>query len=155
MNKRYEANSIVAITVKTGKFNRRVSFMPLSNGKSYYETESKALQKAIEGHSFFKSRMIIETPLAKGSVRNPKSTSVPEEGENAPALETEGENTPALETNDENDENTAKLKQIVVAGQSDAVDYLTEKFGISRSKLRSQKAIADAGKEHGVEFMYS
>ena len=145
MEKRYEANSIVAITVKTGKFNRRVSFMPLSNGKSYYETESKALQKAIEGHSFFKSRMIIETPLAKGSVQNPKSTSVPEEGENAPALE----------TNDENDENAVKLKQIVVAGQSDAVDYLTEKFGISRSKLRSQKAIADAGKEHGVEFMYS
>lgn len=142
MNKRYEANSIVAITVKTGKFNRRVSFMPLSNGKSYYETESKALQKAIEEHSFFKSRMIIETPLAEGSVQNPKSASVPEEGENAPALET-------------NDENAAELTQIVVAGQSDAVDYLTEKFGISRSKLRSQKAIADAGKEHGVEFVYS
>lgn len=142
MNKRYEANSIVAITVKTGKFNRRVSFMPLSNGKSYYETESKALQKAIEGHSFFKSRMIIETPLAEGSVQNPKSTSVPEEGENAPALET-------------NDENAAELTQIVVAGQSDAVDYLTEKFGISRSKLRSQKAIAEVGKEYGVEFVYS
>ena len=142
MNKRYEANSIVAITVKTGKFNRRVSFMPLSNGKSYYETESKALQKAIEGHSFFKSRMIIETPLAEGSVQNPKSTSDPEEGENAPALET-------------NDENAAELTQIVVAGQSDAVDYLTEKFGISRSKLRSQKAIAEVGKEYGVEFVYS
>lgn len=142
MNKRYEANSIVAITVKTGKFNRRVSFMPLSNGKSYYETESKALQKAIEEHSFFKSRMIIETPLAEGSVRIPKSTSVPEEGENAPALET-------------NDENAAELTQIVVAGQSDAVDYLTEKFGISRSKLRSQKAIAEVGKEYGVEFVYS
>ncbi|MBP3757330.1 MAG: hypothetical protein J6I61_08630 [Prevotella sp.] len=142
MNKRYEANSIVAITVKTGKFNRRVSFMPLSNGKSYYETESKALQKAIEGHSFFKSRMIIETPLAEGSVQDPKSTSVPEEVENAPALET-------------NDENAAELTQIVVAGQSDAVDYLTEKFGISRSKLRSQKAIAEVGKEYGVEFVYS
>ncbi len=142
MKKRYEANSIVAITVKTGKFNRRVSFMPLSNGKSYYETENKSLQEAIERHSFFKSRMIIETPLAEGSVQNPKSTSVPEEGENVPALET-------------NDENAAELKKIVVAGQSDAVDYLTEKFGISRSKLRSQKAIADAGKEHGVEFMYS
>lgn len=144
MNKRYEANSIVAITVKTGKFNRRVSFMPLSNGKSYYETESKALQKAIEGHSFFKSRVIIETPLAEGSVLNSKSTSIPDEGENAPAQNLEP-----------NGENIVELKQIAVAGQSDAVDYLTEKFGISRSKLRSQKAIAEAGKEYGVEFVYN
>ena len=139
MNKRYEANSIVAITVKTGKFNRRVSFMPLSNGKSYYETESKALQKAIEEHSFFKSRMIRtkEEPTPSPSLKGEVKTDNPDVLDNLDAPE------------------TGKLKQIVVAGQSDAVDYLTEKFGISRSKLRSQKAIAEVGKEYGVEFVYS
>ncbi len=139
MNKRYEANSIVAITVKTGKFNRRVSFMPLSNGKSYYETESKALQKAIEEHSFFKSRMIRtkEEPTPSPSLKGEEKTDNPDVLDNLDAPE------------------AGKLKQIVVAGQSDAVDYLTEKFGISRSKLRSQKAIAEVGKEYGVEFVYS
>ena len=138
MKKKYEANSIVAITVKTGSFYRRVSFMPLSNGKSCYETESKSLQDAIENHGFFKSGVInlADEPApaknAEAVMDAPEVTDAPDDGQTE-----------------------AELKKIVVAGQSDAVDYLTEKFGISRSKLRSQKAIADAGKEHGVEFMYS
>ena len=130
MSKTYEANTIVAITVQTGKFHRRVSFEQLSNGKSYYTTDSEALQQAIENHPFFKSRLIrlneeepVPSPVAKAE--EPKEAEEPE------------------------------LRKIVVAGQSDAVDYLTEKYGISRSKLRSQKAIAEAGAVHGVEFVYN
>lgn len=138
MKKRYEANSIVAITVKTGKFYRRVSFIPLSNGKSYFETENKNLQDAIEKHGFFKSGVITPADEPQPVMNTEAMTDAPEETD-AP----------------DNEQAAAELKQIVVAGQSDAVDYLTEKFGISRSKLRSQKAIAEAGKEHGVEFIYS
>ncbi len=130
MNKKYEANTIVAITVQTGKFHRRVSFEQLSNGKSYYATDSEALQQAIENHPFFKSGLIRlneEEPVPNfvAKAEEPKETEEPE------------------------------LRKIVVAGQSDAVDYLTEKFGVSRSKLRSQKAIAEAGAVHGVEFVYN
>lgn len=132
MNKKYEASTIVAITVQTGKFHRRVSFTQLSNGKSYFITDSEALQQAIENHPFFKS----------GLIRLKAETA------NVPSAKTE-------ETNEANETEVPELRKITMAGQSDAVDYLAEKFGISRSKLRSQKAIAEAGAVHGVEFVYN
>ena len=129
MNKKYEASTIVAITVQTGKFHRRVSFTQLSNGKSYFITDSEALQQAIENHPFFKNGLI--------------------------RLKAETANVPSAKTEETNEPEVPELRKITVAGQSDAVDYLTEKFGISRSKLRSQKAIAEAGAVHGVEFVYN
>ena len=136
MRKTYEANTIVGITVQTGKFHRRVSFDQLSNGKSYLVTDSKALQDAIEKHSFFKSGMIRLSAKEDERVAKEPVDERPD-----------GQPTP------EGDEH--ELKKITVAGQSDAVDYLTENFGISRTKLRSQKAIAEAGAVHGVEFVYN
>ena len=129
MNKKYEANTIVAITVQTGKFHRRVSFTQLSNGKSYFITDSEALQQAIENHPFFKSGLI--------------------------RLKAETANVPSAKTEETNETEVPELRKITMAGQSDAVDYLAEKYGISRSKLRSQKAIAEAGAVHGVEFVYN
>ena len=129
MNKKYEASTIVAITVQTGKFHRRVSFTQLSNGKSYFITDSEALQQAIENHPFFKSGLI--------------------------RLKAETANVPSAKTEETNELEVPELRKITVAGQSDAVDYLTENFGISRTKLRSQKAIAEAGAVHGVEFVYN
>lgn len=134
MNKKYEANTIVAITVQTGKFHRRVSFNQLSNGKSYYSTENETLQQAIETHPFFKSGLI--SLASQENQTEPNEASANDEAEQQKEQESE-------------------LKKVVVAGQSDAVDYLTEKYGISRSKLRSQKAIAEAGAVHGVEFVYN
>lgn len=43
-------------------------------------------------------------------------------------------------------------KQVNVASLDDAKDYLAERFGYSRTKLRSKSAILAAAEESGIEF---
>lgn len=43
-------------------------------------------------------------------------------------------------------------KQVKLTSLDDAKDYLAEKFGISRTKLRSKAAIIAAAEENGIEF---
>lgn len=138
MQKKYTAKSIVSLTANVGKYGRRISFSPLTNESSYFITKSKVLQDAIERHRFFKSGLIrLES----------------QEEEEKP-VDVEKKMTAAVKpTAVEAD--APKLQEVVVAGQSDAVDFLTEHFGISRSKLRSQKAIAEVGKQNGVVFVYN
>lgn len=45
-----------------------------------------------------------------------------------------------------------KIKQVNVASLDDAKEYLAEKFGISRTKLRSKAAITAAAEENNIEF---
>lgn len=133
MKKKYTARSILSFNIQSGKFTRRISFMPLTNDTSYFVTESKTLQDAIEGHSFFKRGLIKVSALEDAVPQKKVEEQKPETAE----------------------VKEKKLKEIVVGGQSDAVDYLTEQFGVSRSKLRSQKAIADVAASYGVVFVYS
>lgn len=44
-------------------------------------------------------------------------------------------------------------KQVNMASLDDAKDYLAEKFGYSRTKLRSKAAILAAAEESGIEFI--
>jgi hypothetical protein len=44
-------------------------------------------------------------------------------------------------------------KQVNVASPDDAKDYLAERFGYSRTKLRSKAAILAAAEESGIEFI--
>ena len=55
------------------------------------------------------------------------------------------------------EENTTEAEgnvtKITITCLDDAKDYLSEKFGISRTKLRSKKAIEEAAAENGIEFV--
>jgi len=44
------------------------------------------------------------------------------------------------------------VKTVAVTSINDAKDYLADRFGYSRTKLRSKDAIIAAGVEHGIEF---
>lgn len=134
MKKKYTARSILSFNIQSGKFTRRISFMPLTNDTSYFVTESKTTQDAIESHAFFKKGLIKVSALEDAVLQAKIVEETKAEAE---------------------DVKEKKLKEIVVGGQSDAVDYLTEQFGVSRSKLRSQKAIADVAASYGVVFVYS
>ena len=128
MVKKYTANSIISISVLTGFYSRRVSFIALSNNKSYFVTGDKKVQDAIEKHPYFKKGMIT---LEKQAEKQPEA--VPEQPKKK--------------------EDT--LEKVYVAGQSDAVEFMSEHYGISRSKLRSQKAINEAAASHGIVFVYN
>ena len=43
--------------------------------------------------------------------------------------------------------------QVSVTDFESARDYLSDKFGISRTKIRSQKAVIEAAKANGIEFV--
>jgi hypothetical protein len=44
-------------------------------------------------------------------------------------------------------------KQVQVASLDDAKDYLAERYGYSRTKLRSKAAIIAAAEENNIEFV--
>lgn len=46
----------------------------------------------------------------------------------------------------------ATTNTVKVASLEDAKEYLVDKFGISRTKLRSKKQIMDAAEAHNIEF---
>jgi len=54
--------------------------------------------------------------------------------------------------NDGGNAEEKKLKEIAVSCADDAKDYLSEKFGVSRTKIRSIKAIQEAAATFGVVF---
>ena len=46
-----------------------------------------------------------------------------------------------------------EIKEVQVSCLDDAKDYLSDKFGISRTKLRSQEGIEKAAAANGVRFI--
>ncbi|MBR6631006.1 MAG: hypothetical protein IKK89_03550 [Alistipes sp.] len=73
------------------------------------------------------------------------------------------DNTPINPTESDMDDSNAKedntteaegnVTKITITCLDDAKDYLSEKFGISRTKLRSKKAIEEAAADNGIEFV--
>lgn len=123
MTKRYTSSARVVISVATDNGgNMRVAFNPLTGGGSYFETSDEQLQKAIENNANYGKTFI--------------------------GLEVEEQATPAPAAKEE----PKGPKQVNVASLDDAKEYLAEKFGISRTKLRSKSAILAAAEENGIEF---
>lgn len=124
MTKRYTSSARVVISVVTDNGgNMRLAFNPLTGGGSYFETSDEQLQKAIENNANYGKTFI--------------SMEVEKQAAPAPAAKEEPKGP----------------KQISVSSLDDAKDYLAERFGISRTKLRSKAAILAAGEEHGIEFI--
>lgn len=100
----------------------RLAFNPLTGGGSYFETSDEQLQKAIEGNANY--------------------------GKTFVGMEVEEQAAPVHVDNEEQ----KGPKQVKVTNLDDAKDYLAEKFGLSRTKLRSKAAIMAAAEENGIEF---
>jgi predicted DsbA family dithiol-disulfide isomerase len=58
----------------------------------------------------------------------------------------------AVQTEQPKEEEPSK-RQIEVTCADDAKEYLVEKYGISRTKLRSLKSIKDTAEQKGIEFI--
>lgn len=170
--KTYKAKTNVSINVVlASKKNLHVTFMPLSDGSSVYSTDNEDIQKAIESHYRFGSLFrLIEVSEEKKksktptlSNRKPKNTDSDKEDdaaeENSKADEgassdnSEGADSEAGndDVSEESEEDGGMMK-IHVTDVASAKDYLADRFGISRTLMRSTKAIVEQAAAHGIKF---
>ena len=152
--KTYIANTNISINVVLpSKKNFHITFTPLSNGSSVFTTDNEILQRSIERHYNFGKLFRLQTSQGQSAERKAtdkqKVTSLKNQKE-IPAVEnvdkTELDNNENVEQNGEtednagagNDETVCKVKMSDIAA---AKDYLADKFGISRTSMRSTNSL--------------
>ena len=156
MIKTYRANTNVSINVVLqSKKNLHITFTPLSNGSSTFTTDNEEIMKAIESHykfgTLFRLQSVHGESKKKGDHDNVDSFVDGEENEQSGEdISSEGEDIPS--EGEESDVSTG-LKQVTVSDLASAKDYLADKLGISRTALRSKKAIVDQASANGIEFV--
>ncbi|UYJ21007.1 MAG: hypothetical protein OGM05_04235 [Bacteroides ovatus] len=163
--KTYKANTNISINVVLpSKKNLHIAFTPLSDGSSVFTTDNEVIQKSIEKHYKFGKLFKLHASQGQSAEKEVtdklKSTSLRKKKE-TPAAEnvdkTELDNNENVKQNGEtednagagNDETVCKVKVSDIAA---AKDYLADKFGISRTSMRSTKAILEQAAAHGIEF---
>lgn len=150
--KKYIAKTDVSVNVilANGK-NVHVSFTAVTGGSSVFYTNDKELQNALERHYKY-GRLFREDPSYEGM--KPKGTkAAKDESESrlAPHEEREGAEEASTETVDSGEEGS-EVKTISVSDPDAAKAYLAEHFGVSRTKLKSLKAIKEAAEANGIVF---
>lgn len=127
MLKKYASNSEVSLSVPmAGGGSVRVAFSPVTGGGGVYYTEDEELQAAMEKHARF-GKLFHEEEIPE------------EQEEVTDGAETDMQEEVTFEANCTND----------------AKDYLCERFGASRTKLRTRAACDEFAKEHGVTIVYN
>lgn len=169
--------------VLPSKKNLHISFIPLSNGSSTFTTDNEEIMNAIECHYNFgklfrlhsvqgeskkNAAKVVETPAKKEEKAEDKPADNPTSAEDTTVTDNgDNENADANENGENNEQNgeaptegaetetdtDATLKQVIVSDLAAAKDYLADKFGISRTTLRSKKAIVEQAAANGIEFV--
>ena len=131
MRKIYKAKTNVSINVVlSNKKNLHISFNPLSNGSSTFSTDNEDVMNAIERHYNFGKLFRLDSVVDDAK----PSEEVMEKAEVKDAAEGTG------------------LKRVKVSDIASAKDYLADTCGISRTALRSVKAIMEQAAANGIEF---
>lgn len=146
MIKTYKSNTHVSINVVLpSRKNLHITFSPLSNGGSTFTTDQEEIIRAIESHYNFGRLFRIESTIDNTG------------GEEGGFDTEEGNGTNEINedkcTGAHGDDTKSGLKQVHVSDLASAKDYLADKFGISRTSLRSQKAILEQAIANGIEFV--
>lgn len=131
MLKIYEAKSQVNLNVNLpGGGYVHVSFAPKTGGGSVYYTRDKLVQAGLERNARFNKiyrlgKVVDESAKAETEVKE----AVPEKIE-------------------------PKVLKMEFRNNDDAKEWMADKYGISRSKLRSRDAIEKAAREHKIEIVW-
>lgn len=157
--KKYIAKTNVSINVvlPTGT-NRHIAFSALTGGGSVYYTDDPVVIEAIERHYKYGTLFRIDHNYAPEKQRV-KPTSKRNHADAAetqtapittmPPEESEEPNEDRVDTEESDDSGQTT---IVVSDPDAAKAYLADHFGLSRTKLKSLKAIKEAGVVHGIIF---
>ena len=162
--KTYKANTNISNVVLPSKKNLHIAFTPLSDGSSVFTTDNEVIQKSIEKHYKFGKLFKLHASQGQSAEKEVtdklKSTSLKNQKE-IPAAEnvdkTELDNNENVEQNGETEDNAGAgddetVCKVKVSDIATAKDYLADKFGISRTSMRSTKAILEQAAAHGIEF---
>lgn len=129
--KKYIAKTNISINVilKNGA-NMHIAFTPITGGGSVYYTDDEEVQQAMERHYKF-GKLFKAQPEIKSTTKENKN---PSAGEQAP-------------------EEAEPTKKVISVSDPDAAKtYLAEHYGISRTKLKTLKAIKEVASAQGIEF---
>lgn len=118
----YKAKSQISLTVNVNGGNVHVTFSPLTGGGSMFTTNDEQLEAALERHAKF------------GKLFKVIETKPVEVKKAAPKAVKKDES------------------KVEVSSAEDAKEYLIDKFGISRTKLRTIKAIKETAEKKGIVF---
>lgn len=162
ITKTYKANTNISINVVLpSKKNLHIAFVPLSNGSSVFTTDNEDIQKSVENH--YKFDKLFKLHSVHGQSETVETAGKASKNGSSEKLHAEsthnGEDTPANETGrqdempqeDAGDNNTTSRK-VKVSDIASAKDYLADTFGISRTSMRSTKAIMEQAAANGIEF---
>ena len=167
--KTYKSPCLMIINVTVGDKNRQINFDPCAIGGSSYTTDSENLQKAIECHSLFGSRIFLGG-VEKVSENEDENYNENENGgeneqltqlaqgqechedENADAEET-AEAQVASEHNDEEAEQAEGPEKVEVTDIDEAKEYLKTRFKAKASQVKTTSMVLEYAHEHGVEFV--
>ena len=134
MKKVYTSKSEISIKVVLGSGSTvRVAFTPRTLGSSVYMTDDEELQKAIESHREYGKLFVCDERRSEAMAEKEAEVSQHDDPD-AEAAE------------------VAEPKIVAVSSIQEAKDYLSDKFDISRSSLKSKDAVERAALEHGVVF---
>lgn len=172
--KKYTSKSDIAISVLLAtKKSAHISFSPLTGGGSVFYTDDAELQTALEkhpkyGHLFklaseqpksgakpaaavkYVTAPTAESPAAEATAHPTEAVVPAAEADSQDGAEAEqGEAEEAVQP----EVGATGLKQIHIDNLDDAKEYLCDHFGLSRTKLRSKKAITEAASANGVAFV--
>ena len=167
--KKYIAKSHISLSVRVSqKTSAHISFSALTGGGSVFYTDDENLQQALEAHHKFGKLFklddtFVEKPATKkvaptskvapANEENTDNANSEEAEDNEPTTDVEQDEDTEAQPEEESAEEATGLTKVPVTCLDDAKDYLSEKFGISRTKIRSKKAIEEAAAENGIEFV--
>lgn len=136
--------------------------------ESHYNFGKLFRLHSVQGESKKKAAKVVETPAKKEEKAEEKPADNPTPAEDTTVTDNgDNENADANENGEDNEQNgeaptegaetetdsDTELKQVTVSDLAAAKDYLADKFGISRTTLRSKKAIVEQAAANGIEFV--
>ncbi|WP_290169736.1 hypothetical protein [uncultured Muribaculum sp.] len=132
--KSYKATTSLSINiVLPSGANKHIAFSPVTDGSSVFYTPDPDIQWGLEHHHKFGKLFIL-------------STTDPLPAQPASAVTAQPASTAST--------TPSQLTTVNVTDLDDAKDYLADKFGMSRTKLRSRDSIESAAKQVGIKFNY-
>lgn len=130
MKKHYKSKTAISINVVLkSKKSMHIAFTAQSDGSSVYTTDNPDVQYALEHHYKYGKLFKLVSTESEADIKAKK----------------EAEEAAANEKKDE-------IRKVSVSDLASAKDFLADTFGISRTSLRSEKAIMEAAKAHNIEF---
>ena len=130
MKKHYKSKTSISINVVLkSKKSMHIAFTAQSDGSSVYTTDNPDVQYALEHHYKYGKLFKLVNTESEADIKAKK----------------EAEKAAANEKKDE-------IRKVSVSDLAAAKDFLADTFGISRTSLRSEKAIMEAAKANNIEF---